>query len=102
MVKLHGLDPLARYETKKYTGTLAKVDHSFFEGTFFGNSDKNLRATCLAALGDLPILSNIQPAQSDMEKSISGLELMEQGVKLKRNGVTQIIWITYEKGESVI
>ncbi len=102
VVKLHGLDPLARYETKKYTGTLAKVDHSFFEGTFFGNSDKNLRATCLAALGDLPILSNIQPAQSDMEKSISGLELMEQGVKLKRNGVTQIIWITYEKGESVI
>lgn len=96
-LKLPGLDASGLYALKGYAGTLAKADQYFYEGTFFGNCDKNLFTKCLAALGDLPILSNVQTIALESKLRMSGRELIEQGLPIKVGGAPRVVWISYQK-----
>jgi hypothetical protein len=93
-MKLHGVAATGIYKLKGYTGTLAKADQDFFEGTFF---DKNLIIAVFTNFDDLPILSNVVPVQLEAATQMSGKELMEQGLPVKIGGKPQVIWIIYER-----
>jgi hypothetical protein len=96
-LKLCGLNASGLYRLKGYTGTLAQADQHFYEGTFFGNCDKNLFTTYLAALGDLPILSNVHAITLEGTTQMSGRELIEQGLQMKLGQTPQVVWIAYER-----
>ena len=104
LVKLRDLDDSGRYELKGYAGTLAKADRSFFEGTFFGDCDQNLFTTYLAALDDLPILSDVVGLRlseigltSVQDRTVmSGRELIELGLTVKPGKNSRVIWIVYQ------
>ena len=104
VLKLHDLDASKDYMLKAYSGTLAPADRSFFEGTFFGDSDPNLFTRYLAALDDLPILTNVREHRLTVGRSsaegrtvMNGRELIEQGLTTKPENGTRVIWIAYER-----
>ena len=104
VVKLRDLDVSKDYVLKGYSGKLAPADRSFFEGTFFGDSDPNLFTRYLAALDDLPILTNVREHRLSVGRSsaegrtvMNGRELIEQGLTMKPGNGTRVIWIAYER-----
>ena len=104
VVRLRDLDVSKDYMLKGYIGTLAPADRSFFEGTFFGDSDPNLFTRYMAALDDLPILTNVREHRLSVGRSsaegrtvMTGRELIEQGLTTKAENGTRVIWIAYER-----
>ncbi len=96
-MKLHDLEAGASYSFKKYSGSMKKAEQDFYEGIFFGNSDRNLARQYASALSDLPILSNVLPVPAEGTTPMSGKELMEQGLPVKLGGSPQVLWISYAK-----
>jgi hypothetical protein len=95
--KLSGLDSSGLYGLKAYSGTLAQADQYFYDGTFFGTSDPDLKVRYLAALGDLPILSNVVPISLEGETLMTGQELMSTGLLVNVGGSPRAIWICYKR-----
>jgi hypothetical protein len=106
-VKLQGVNATERYDVKAYFGTLAKADGHFYEGTFFGNCDKNLFTTYLAALGDLPILSDVVPmslrnpgsTSAEATSRMNGEDLLTKGLPLQL-AKPGVVWIVYEQAKT--
>lgn len=104
VVRLCNLDAAATYEIKGYAGKLAPANKSFFEGTFFGNSDPSLFTKYMKALDDLPILTNVVPLNLDDiglasvngKTTLSGPALMDQGLTVKP-GKAGVFWIVYQR-----
>ena len=108
VVRLRNLDVSGRYEMKGYSGTLAPADERFFEGTFFGNCDKELFTRYLATLDDLPILSDVVqlplsylglPSSVEGKTVMSGRELCEQGLTIKPANTSRVVWIVYQRAK---
>jgi hypothetical protein len=105
VVKLRHLDVTKDYMLKGYSGKLAPADKSFFEGTFFGDSDPNLFTRYMAALDDLPILTNVRQHRLSVGRSVgggavvSGRELVEQGLETKPEKGSRVTWIAYKRLE---
>lgn len=99
MLKPHGLDASARYEMKAYAGTLAPATKALFQGTFFGTCDTNLFGTYLNAVGNLPILSNVRPADLEIPSTMSGDEAVERGFPVNLGTQPGVLWIAYQKSQ---
>jgi hypothetical protein len=97
LLKLHELDPSARYELTAYAGLLAPADRVFYEGTFFGTCDTNLFTTYLTALGKLPVLSSVRPTAQDLPGQMSGRDAIERGLPVKLDPRPGMIWIAYRR-----
>ena len=103
-IKLLGLHAEAAYTIKAYAGDLPPADQTFYLGTLI---DESARRTCLAALGDLPILSGYAvlpvsqlglPRAGD-QSVMTGKYLLDNGLTFKLGRSPKAVWIAYQNLE---
>jgi hypothetical protein len=100
-IKLRGLESGQRYALKAYRGILAPAVQDFYAPY---TRDSKLRATLVDALGDLPILSDVEPLalsqiglkSATIGEMMSGDELAGETLKVELGDSPQVVWIAYE------
>ena len=93
VLKLRGLDPSAKYELKSYAGTLARkpvwgMHDMLGPGTMVMVSD-----------ADGVPLPDAGVSLDNGTKSLSGRELMEQGLSVKLPDSPKVVWIAYQRSK---